>query len=390
MARIWRWVWIGVFAVLVVTLAAGLWFREELTRLNAVNTLFDGGKIVSNFSNMDMAFLTAPVPRGAGPVFPLAPGREMSLPEDARAWIEVTSVTGLIVVDRGAVRYESAYLGTSPEDRRISWSIAKSFLSALYGISVARGEISLDAPLTEYAPRLGGGAYEGVTVRDALTMQSGVSFDEDYLDRSSDINRMGRILALGGTMDSFAAELTERDRPPGQSWEYVSIDTHVLAMALRGATGQSLAELMGERLIGPLGFEAEPYYLTDGQGVAFALGGLNITLRDYARFALMIAQEGQLGGVELVPADWIVESTAPHATTSVGAIRYGYQWWIPWDARPGEVFGRGVYGQYMYIDRTRDIVVVATAADRGFLEDGRFAAALSALRSIADAAGASR
>ncbi len=380
----------ALLALAVMALAGGLWFREELVRLHAVNTLFDEGRIVGNFSAMDALFLTTPVSRGDGPVTPLPPGAPLALPAVAEDWIATTDVTGLVVLDRGALVAERADLGTAPDDRRISWSIAKSFLSALFGLSVARGEVALDDPVTDHAPALAGSAYAGVTVRDVLTMQSGVSFDEDYLDPRSDINRMGRVIALGGTMDGFAAALEARDRPAGEAWEYVSIDTHVLAMVLRGATGRGLAELMSERLIAPLGLEAQPYFLTDGEGVAFALGGLNLTLRDYARFGLMVAQEGRIGGRQVLPDAWIEASTTPQAATVPGALRYGYQWWIPWDARPGEVLGRGVYGQYLYIDRARDVVIVATAADRGFREPGRQAAAMAAFRAMSDALEARR
>ena len=390
MRRWLRWGGIGLGALVIGALAGGLWFREELLRLRAVNTLFDADRIVQNFSAMDELFLTTPVARGVAAVHPLPAGPPLSLPEIAERWIAETAVTGLVVLDRGAVVYERAFLGTDLGDRRISWSIAKSFLSVLFGISVARGEVALEAPVTDYAPALEGSAYDGVTVRDVLTMQSGVRFDEDYLDPNSDINRMGRVLALGGTMDGFAAGLTARDRPAGTAWAYVSIDTHVLAMVLRGATGQSLPDLMGRRLIAPLGVESAPYFLTDGEGVAFALGGLNMALRDYARFGLMVAQEGRLGGAQVVPEAWLAESTEPQAATPPGAIGYGYQWWVPQDARPGEVLARGVYGQYLYIDGTRDVVIAVSAADRRFREAGRHAAAMAALRAISDAVAAGR
>jgi len=380
----------GLLALAVIALAGGLWFREELVRLHAVNTLFAPDRIVGNFSGMDALFLAVPIPRGDGPVTPLPAGMPLLLPEAAERWVTGTDVTGLVVLDRGEVVIERAYLGTDLDDRRISWSVAKSFLSALFGLSVARGEIALDAPVTDYAPMLAGTAYDGATVHDVLTMQSGVRFDEDYLDPRSDINRMGRVLALGGTMDGFAAALEARDRPPGEAWRYVSIDTHVLGMVLRGATGRGLADLMAERLIGPLGLEADAYYLTDGEGVAFALGGLNLRLHDYARFGLMVAQDGRIGGRQVVPVSWIAASTAPQARTAPGAMGYGYQWWVPADARPGEALARGVYGQHLYVDRARDIVVVATAADLGFRREGRHAAAMAAFRAISDALAARR
>jgi hypothetical protein len=364
----------------------GLWKRDQITRLWAVNSLFDGDRIVQNFSHMDRAFLHVPVPRGTGPVSPLPQGPAMTLPTVANDWIKARTVTSLMVLHRGAVVHESYHLGTAPEDRRISWSMAKSFLSALFGIIVAEGQIeSLDDPVTRYVPSLAGSAYDGATIRNVLLMMSGVAFNEDYLDYDSDINRMGRVLALGGTMDGFAAGLSARDADPGARWKYVSIDTHILAMVLRGATGRSLPDLLSEKIIQPLGFESEPYYLTDGEGVAFALGGLNVTTCDYARFGLMAANLGRYNGQQVVPEDWMRAATTPTAPTAPGDLQYGFQWWMPADARPGEFFGHGIYGQYIYIDRARDVVIVATSADRAFREPGVKHDNIAVLRQIAGA-----
>jgi CubicO group peptidase (beta-lactamase class C family) len=386
MRKILKWLGRIVLALALAALVVGLWKREEIGRLLAVNSLFEEGRIVGNFSHMDRAFLTVPVPRGAGPVSALPEGAPMDLPEGVAEWIEARAVTSLAVLHKGRLVHESYHLGTKPEDRRISWSVAKSFLAALVGLSLERGEIaSLDDPVTRYAPALGGSAYDGVTLRQLLQMTSGLAFDEDYLDYHSDINRMGRVLALGGTMDGFAAGLTARAAPPGTRWKYVSIDTHALAMALRGATGRTLPDLLSERIVQPLGLEAEPYYITDGEGVAFALGGLNLTTRDYARFGLMVAQMGRYGDRQVVPADWIAASTVPSAPTEPGKLRYGLHWWMPADAHEGEFYAHGIYGQYIYVDHARDAVIVVTSADRGFREPGVKETNIDMLRRIAAA-----
>ncbi|RXV64930.1 6-aminohexanoate hydrolase [Roseovarius sp. A46] len=383
MRRILKWTGRVLLALVLAATVVGLWKREEITRLIAVNTLFSEEKIVTNFSGMERAFLTVPVPRGDGPVSDLPRGPEMTLPADVTDWVETRNVTSLLVLHNGRIRHESYHLGTTAQDRRISWSVAKSFLAALIGISLERGEIdSLDDPVTRYAPRLADSAYDGVTLRQLLQMTSGLEFDEDYLDYDSDINRMGRVLALGGSMDGFAAGLSARAAPPGTRWKYVSIDTHALAMALRGATGRALPGLLSERIIAPLGFESEPDYITDGEGVAFALGGLNLTTRDYARFGLMVAKMGRYGGQQIVPTGWIAASTEPSAPTPEGALQYGLHWWMPADAREGEFFAHGIYGQYIYIDRARDAVIVVTSADRGFREPGVGERNIDALRSI--------
>ncbi|WP_353329655.1 serine hydrolase [Phaeobacter sp. NW0010-22] len=365
--------WIGriLVALVLAAVVVGVWKREEIKRLWAVNSLFSEEKIVNNFSHMDAAFLTRTLSRGDGPTSELPYGSETQLPAETAQWIEDRSVTSLLVMKDGAIRYEEYFLGTGPDDRRISWSIAKSYLSALFGVLMEEGAIaSLDDPVIKYAPLLKGSAYEAATIRNVLNMASGVTFDEDYLDYDSDINRMGRVVALGGALDDFAASITESFATPGDTWQYVSIDTHVVGMVVRGATGRSVSELLEEKILIPLGLEQDGYYVTDGAGVAFVLGGLNFTTRDFARFGQMILQNGTYGGTRIVPEAWIAESTHASAPTKPGKIGYGYQWWIPVGAHQGEFLGRGVYGQYLYFDQQRGVLITTTGADRKFRDEG--------------------
>jgi len=374
----------------VAAVIAGVVFQDRLTRLMAVNSLFAEDKIVSNFSSMDDLFFNAPLSRGDGPVSPLPTGPTMTMPDDYEQWSVDRALTAIVVLKDGEIVYEDYLLGTAPTDTRISWSVAKSYLATLFGIAVENGEIaSLDDPVTKYAPAMAGTAYDGATIRNVLNMASGVVFDEDYFDFWSDINKMGRVLALGGSMDRFAAGLDETFAPAGDVWKYTSIDTHVLGMVLRGATGRSVPDLLQERLIAPLGLEADGSYLTDGNGVAFVLGGLNFTTRDYARFGQMILQEGNWQGTQIVSADWVVESTRASAPTQPGGEHYGYQWWMAPDedvTDPEHAFyGRGVYGQYLYIDPKRDVVIAVNGADRSFRDPGVNDANIAMFRSMAAA-----
>ncbi|KAG1647954.1 6-aminohexanoate-dimer hydrolase [Nymphon striatum] len=151
-----------------------------------------------------------------------------------------------------------------------------------------------------------------------------------------------------------------------------------------GATGRSVADLLGEKVVMPLGLEQTPYYLTDGVGTAFVLGGLNLTTRDYARFGQMYLQNGQWQGKQIVPEDWVMASTTPSAPTQTGEIGYGYQWWIPVGANPGEYMARGIYGQYIYIDTARNVVIATNAADRKFRENGVSSQNVAIFRQIAE------
>jgi len=224
----------------------------NIKRLQTVNTLFDEDKIVQNFSNMNTAFLHQQLDGSPTPfIFPKAPqplpenvtinGQEQNLEK----LLTDLDTTGLVILKDGVIIHESYGKGTAQTDLRISWSVAKSFMSGLYGNAVASGAIkSLDDKVEDYAPSLKGSAYEGATIRNVLNMASGITFNEDYMDPKSDINDMGRILGLGGSMDDYAAGLTAKDVPAGERWKYVSIDTHVAAMVLRAATGKTLHELL--------------------------------------------------------------------------------------------------------------------------------------------------
>ena len=384
MRRVLKWGLRVVLALAIAAVVAGIWKRDQVKQLLAVNSLFSAEKIVNNFSHMDTLFTTVPVPRGNDAVVPLPIGAPATMPDGVAQWIVDRDVTALVVLKDGTLVHEDYFLGTTPEDLRVSWSVAKSFLSALMGIVLEDGDIkSIDDQVTAYVPMLIGSAYDGATIKDVLQMSSGVVFNEDYLDFNSDINKMGRVLALGGSMDTFAASLDERFVEPGTVWQYVSIDTHVVGMVIRGATGRTIPELLTEKIFSKMGFEADPYYVSDGYGVAFVLGGLNLRARDYARFGQMIANGGAWNGQQIVPRAWLAASTKPSANTATGEPAYGYQWWIHQGASAGEFNAQGVYGQYIFIDTARDVVIAVNSADKLFKEEGASDQNFEMMRAIA-------
>jgi hypothetical protein len=142
-------------------------------------------------------------------------------------------------------------------------------------------------------------------------------------------------------------------------------------MVLRAVTGKDLPALMEERLWSKLGVESDAYYLTDGFGVAFALGGVNATSRDYARFGQMMLDLGRFNGQQVVPIAWAIESvkpSAPKASDPLDPFGYGYQWWVPLNP-DDEFYAIGIYGQFIYVNRPARIVIVKTSADRKFRDD---------------------
>lgn len=371
--------WVLLALVMIAALIIGLnW--TKIQRLQTVNTLFDADKIVYNFSNMDAAFLHQDLEIGGEPfVWPEAPeplpetvkiaGKDKNL----KKLLETLDTTALIVIRDGKILNENYYLGTKRDDLRISWSVAKSFMSGLYGNALVKGHIdTLDDPVEKYVPEFIGGAYEGASIRNVLNMASGIRFNEDYMDPKSDINKMGRVLGLGQSMDQFAIDLSDREVQPGTRWQYVSIDTHVAAMVLRRATGRSLHELFNETYGKHLGFGKAPYYLTDGENTAFALGGLNMRTRDYAKFGQLFLQLGNWQDEDVVPPEWVVESTVHTAPgLSDRGVGYGYQWWVPMPQEgpnEGDFFAVGIYGQYIYVNPRANMVIAKNAADREFAQ----------------------
>ncbi len=362
---------------------------NHIKRLKTVNSLFDADKIVYNFSHMDSAFLHHDL--ASSPYIFTWPEARRALPETVvingqtkplMPLLEQLDTTALVIIKDGALIFEDYYKGTAKDDLRISWSVAKSFASGLFGKALESGQIkSLDDRVESYVPALKGSAYEGATIRNVMNMSSGVKFNEDYIDPKSDINKMGRVLGLGQSMDSFAASIKTRAFEPGSQWQYVSVDTHVLAMVLSAASGKSLHDLFNETYSANLGFGRAPFYITDGKDAAFAMGGLNLRTRDYAKFGQLFLQGGQWQDangttIQVIPEDWVKASTGHSAPQLSGrGVGYGYQWWVPMpqdglDAGPhkGDFFAVGIYGQYIYVNPNLGIVIAKNAADREFTE----------------------
>jgi len=374
-----------ITVLISVTLLVSLIFQQEIRQLYQTIRLFEEDRIVHNFSHMADIFPTIEVER-SGPVYSFQ-NDPKALPDSfwyngrnhsIQNWIDETRTTALLVVRDSSITYESYFLNTNEMDKRISWSMSKSFLSALFGIAVSEGFIpDLNVAATEFVPELKGTGYDGITIKNLLQMSSGIYFNEDYGDFNSDINRFGRAIALGDSFDEFAASLqTDPERKQGTYLHYVSIDTHVLGMVLRAATGKPLKEFFEKKIWSKAGFEYNAHFIADGTGEPMVLGGLNMTTRDYARFATLIRDEGKRFGSEIIPYDWLVDSLtpdAPHllpgkrdnATTPFG---YGYQWWIPErdEGEPVDFMGIGIYGQYMYINPELDIVILKNSADLDF------------------------
>ena len=257
----------------------------------------------------------------------------------------------------------------------ISWSVAKSFVSALVGIAVSEGAIqSIDDAISDYIVVEPGSAYDGVSIRDVLQMSSGARWNEDYADATSDVHRLGATMAGAMSLDTFVATMVAESKP-GTVCRYNSGDTQALGALLVHATGRSLTDFMREKLVEPLGFESDAYWLVDGTGMEMAFAGLNMTARDFAKLGELYRNKGQWNGRQIVPEEWVITSVsadAPHLQPGQPILAdhpldlgYGYQWWLPNGDR-GEFSAIGIYNQLIYVDLSRGVTIVKLSANPAY------------------------
>jgi hypothetical protein len=288
-------------------------------------------------------------------------------------FLEVTASTALFVTVDGVAVHEQYFQGTAPVDRLLGYSATKSALALLTGVAVRRGQLpDIDAVVCDYLPELTGGGYDAVTIRQVLTMTSGVDWVEDYSDPHGPAVRMlaGWQQGTGGSRE-WLRDIPRGD-PPGSRFAYSSPDSMVLDWVRERATGQTFAEAIEElwQLIGAefpatVGLDAPP---RDG-GVAMAAGALAATARDWARLG-QLQVDGTWNADQIVDGDWVAASSRPELsflqpgrlpstiTTHAG---FGYHWW-PLDRAGERVMADGMRGQFVYVDRPRRTVGVKTSA----------------------------
>jgi primary-amine oxidase len=283
----------------------------------------------------------------------------------AETVLERTYTNAMLIIKDGKVVFERYLNNSNENDHFISMSTAKSITSILVGMAVDDGHIeSVDDPIVKYIPELAGTGYDGVTVRQALLMRSGADWNERYdFGRESPMQRLhdGAVVENRFRFVEPALELG-RLHPPGEVFNYSTVETGVLGWVLERAVGRPLHEYMEERWWKPAGMQSYGFWITDGPpGVGKPINGMgfNSVLRDYARIGLMMLEGGVANGRRLLSAEWVAQSTVPDGTEPVapGAPRgYQYQWWTLTDS--DAYMALGLQGQYIYVDPpTRTVVV---------------------------------
>lgn len=297
-------------------------------------------------------------------------GDFMGKPTSLEEFIALSDTSSFLVIKDGEIIYENYSHGDSVDSLHLSFSVAKSFTSALLGIALGEGKIdSLQDPIRKYLPELTSPTFDGVTIEHVLQMSSGVRFTEVYTDPASDINTMTTKVPPLSYLEYI--NTLGRDKPPGTYNHYASINTQLLGILLVKVAGESMTDYMTSRLWHPLGMQHKGLWTLDGQGIELAMGGLAASARDYARLGLLYLNDGMRGDQRILPQGWVQASVTPDEPhlmpgdnpNSSNVSGYQYQWWTPrdWD---NDYLARGIWGQNIYVHPGNRVVIVKLAADQ--------------------------
>lgn len=286
-------------------------------------------------------FLRAPAPAE------LATVTVNGVERDLEPFLGANGTTAFIVLRDQAVLYERYFNGDTRSSIQTSFSVAKSYLSALVGMAVEDGVVGLDDPISEHIPELldRDRRFARITVEDLISMASGLRYEETWLPWGDDAETY-----YSADLRELALEDTEIVESPGR-WHYNNYNPLLLGMILERATGRTVSSYLEERLWQPLGAEFDASWSLDSDKSGFEKmeSGLNARAIDFAKFGVLYLNGGEWEGRQLVPRAWVETSTAPHA-----ASHYGYWWWV----EPDRSFvARGNHGQFLYVDPARSVVI---------------------------------
>jgi CubicO group peptidase (beta-lactamase class C family) len=284
---------------------------------------------------------------------------------------------GILVLQRGRVVYERYFGVLDAYTPHIAYSVTKSFVATLAAILVHEGVIHEHATLPTYVPELQASGYVDATVRQLLDMTTGMKYVEDYTDELSSVWQFSRA---GGFRprpagydgpDSFYAYIRTlpKDSAHGNRFAYKTVNTDTLGWVLRRVTGKAVGELLRDRIWSKLGVEQDAYFAVDSTGVEFAGGGLNLTLRDMARFGEMMRLGGFYNGQRIVPAAVVDDinrgGNKDHfqlaGYTLLPGWSYRNMWWVSHNDH-GAYTARGIHGQAIYIDPAAEMVIARFAS----------------------------
>ncbi|TWB60944.1 CubicO group peptidase (beta-lactamase class C family) [Rhizobium sp. ERR 922] len=284
-------------------------------------------------------------------------------------YLDTNPTTGLLIAHNDTILFEHYQYGRTDRDRLVSQSMAKTLTAMMIGIAISEGAIhSIDDTVETYVPELKGTEMGVTPIRALLHMASGIAFTENFGNPDDNVHLSNSLLGPE-KLDPITAvsRFNKRVAPPDTVWHYSNLDTEGLSLVLTHATHMSMADYLQTRIWQPMGAEASANWQVDSTGQEVGYCCFSATLRDYARFGLLLAHDGALNGRQIIPRQWLLDATEPVKQGSFLAVNhetnpwgYGYQTWL----MPGPrrtFFLDGKAGQRILVDPTTHLVLVHTA-----------------------------
>jgi CubicO group peptidase (beta-lactamase class C family) len=373
----WKWI-----AGIILLLGAGLgilWLSADKNTRNLVANMPTNANVLFwTIPQRDAAFRAidsisvlakANIIEAGDTVYPLPQGNALAIGTDTGKYMQDQRTAGLVIIQDGKIRFEKYGLDFDAKGRWTSFSVAKSFTSSLVGAAIKDGYIkSIDDKISVYIPDLKGSAYDDVSVEQLLTMTSGVKWNEDYTDPKSDVALFNMHKAEPGidVTVSYMRKLP-REAPAGSKWVYKTGETNLIGVLVSSATKKQLSQYLSEKIWAPFGMEQDGSWLLGSTGHEISGCCIQASTRDFARFGQFILNGGAINGSSIFPADWLPKATVKHADIGVAGKGYGYQWWTYDD---GSYAAQGIFGQGIFIDPKRKLVIASnsnwpTATDPG-------------------------
>ena len=364
----WKWM-VRILVVVVAVLAFAYLSANKDTRNLLANLPTDRNVLFWTVPQRDAAFRSldsipvlaeANVIEARGTAFPIPRGEAISIPMNVGIYMREQRTAGLVIIQDGKLRLEEYGLGFDANGQWTSFSVAKSFTSTLVGAAIKDGFInSIEDKVSDYIPNLKGSAYDDVSIKQLLTMTSGVRWNEDYEDKNSDVALFNEHTAEPGVDATVSYMRTlSREAPAGDKWVYKTGETNLIGVLVSSATGKTLSAYLSEKIWAPFGMEHNGSWLLGSTGHEISGCCIQASTRDFARFGQFMLAGAQIDGKPVLPEKWIAAATTRQADIGHPGKGYGYQWWTDDD---GSFAAQGIFGQGIFIDPKRKLVIASNS-----------------------------
>lgn len=284
--------------------------------------------------------------------------------QDFKAFLEAHKTVAFILIKNDTIIHQSYHNDYHENSLVTSFSVAKSFVSAMTGIAIEEGYIKhVDEPITNYLDYLDEKTFGDITITHLLNMRSGLKASEGYINPFSDVAKY----YYGKNLSTYLKQIKKKEAP-GQTYEYLSLNTQLLAAVIESATGKKIQEYFGEKLWQQIGTTHPALWSVDSKKhqTVKAFCCLNAKALDFAKFGVLYLNNGKWGNKQVVPDDWVQKTMQiQNNSRDSQGYPYAYQWRT---TEYGASFAKGIKGQYIYVYPEKNVVAVRFGTDYGDID----------------------